>query len=93
LCGSGRPEGAASWALPATDVARAPAGFIDGDLVEVLLDLDRAAQERVVAALNELRGETVARDMDAVLHPDGTSRGAATLDEVLKTVEDLSRLH
>ena len=70
--------------------------FIDGDLIELFLDLDRATQDRVAAAMNELKhaGGAVAADVDQpALHPDGSAGSDANVDEILKTVEELSRMH
>jgi hypothetical protein len=71
----------------------AASGFIDGDYVEQLLDLDRPAQDKVIAALNG--GGGGGAGAGAVLHADGSgaASGAATLEEALKVVEELSRLH
>lgn len=79
-------------------------GYIDGDLIELFLDLDRGAQEKVVAAMNRLVGEKVCGEegFQAALHPDGSvgnatasasASGGATVDEVVKVVEEMSRLH
>ena len=80
-------------------------GFIDGDLLELFLDLTRPTQEQVVALLNgaaldtgvgRIVGSTKSTpDLVAgsIKHPSGSSEGEATIEEVLKTIEDLSRLH
>lgn len=85
--------------VPIGGTLAGPAGYIDGDLIELVLDLERPALERVVAAMNKLRGERVCGEegLDAALHPDGSAkRGAehdATVEEVLRVVEEMSRLH
>jgi hypothetical protein len=63
-------------------------GFIDGDLLELFLDLNKATQEQVVALLNE-----AAAVAGTAKHPSGSPEGEATIEEVLKTIEDLARLH
>jgi DNA damage-binding protein 1 len=68
-------------------------GFIDGDLIETLLDVEKDVQVKVVAAMNGLRGECVVEDIEAVMHPDGSRSSEALLEEVMKVVEDLARLH
>ena len=60
-------------------------GAIDGDFLELFLELDRAGQEAVIAALNA--SESTAR------HVDDTAGGLATVDEAVRTIDDLSRLH
>ena len=68
-------------------------------MLETFLDLDRASQEKVVAALNGMRADaaTLPAGGDVavpVLHPDGaTGGGDATVEELTKALEDLSRLH
>jgi len=71
----------------------APRGFIDGDVVEVLLELERGVQERVVSAMNELRGVSLAEECEATLHPWGVSAADATVEEAVRVVEHLARLH
>jgi len=71
---------------------------LDGDLLEALLDLPPVDQERVVAFMNRGGGEGGGGGPpppDAALHPSGAGAGAgpATLAELVKTIEDLSRLH
>lgn len=80
-------------------------GFIDGDLLELFLDLNRPIQEQVVALLNGASLDTGGRIVGSsrvmtteivagtAKHPSGSSEGEATIEEVLKTIEDLSRLH
>jgi hypothetical protein len=71
-------------------------GFVDGDLIELLLDLDRPTQEKVAAAMTALKleGGPVSADVAAAaLHPSGSSGGQASVEEMVKCVEDLSRLH
>jgi DNA damage-binding protein 1 len=78
-------------------------GFVDGDLVETFLDLDRALMEEVVKAMNRDGGWEVD---DAVLRDPGKrpesgndeqdeeqARSDLTVDEVLAMVEEISMLH
>ena len=51
--------------------------FIDGDLVEMYDDLARGEKEKVVSLMNR----------------DGTGSPAITVDDVVKVVDDLKRLH
>jgi len=85
---------------PREDETEGARKFVDGDLLEQLLDLPAVDQERVVAHMNGRQGggEGDARSQvpaDAVLHPEGggAAAGPATLAELVKTLEDLSRLH
>ncbi|TRY96322.1 hypothetical protein DNTS_021823 [Danionella cerebrum] len=70
----------------------AAAGFIDGDLIESFLDLSRAKMEEVVQTLqwNYRSSEVCVRfQID-----DGSGmKREATVDEVIKTVEELTRIH
>ena len=80
-------------------------GFIDGDLLELFLDLNKATQEQVVALLNGAALDTGGRIVGSsristtevvagtAKHPSGSPEGEATIEEVLKTIEDLARLH
>jgi DNA damage-binding protein 1 len=53
-------------------------GFIDGDLIETFLELDRATLEELCIGLTkETNGEKIPLE----------------LDDVMKIVEDLSRIH
>ncbi|EDO27988.1 predicted protein, partial [Nematostella vectensis] len=53
-------------------------GFIDGDLIESFLDLPRARMEEVVTGLQ----------ID-----DGGMKKECTVDDLVKTVEELTRIH
>merc|ERR1719189_878967 len=56
-------------------------GFIDGDLIESFLDLDRFTMSQVVSGLQRL-------------DPSGSGgRVAASVDDTIKIVEDLTRIH
>jgi hypothetical protein len=84
-------------------------GFVDGDLLETFLDLERTAQEKVVAVLNgkgkgtgsgagtaaaaAAAAQPLFPEKAPVKHPNGSSEGEATVEEVLKAIEDLARLH
>ncbi|KAG9336353.1 hypothetical protein JZ751_002700 [Albula glossodonta] len=54
-------------------------GFIDGDLIESFLDLGRAKMQEVVSSLQIDDGSGMKRE--------------ATVDEVIKIVEELTRIH
>uniref|UniRef100_A0A3Q2R3P2 DNA damage-binding protein 1 n=1 Tax=Fundulus heteroclitus TaxID=8078 RepID=A0A3Q2R3P2_FUNHE len=54
-------------------------GFIDGDLIESFLDLSRAKMQEVVSTLQIDDGSGMKRE--------------ATVDEVIKIVEELTRIH
>ncbi|XP_017269738.1 DNA damage-binding protein 1 [Kryptolebias marmoratus] len=54
-------------------------GFIDGDLIESFLDLSRAKMQEVVSTLQVDDGSGMKRE--------------ATVDEVIKIVEELTRIH
>jgi len=54
-------------------------GFIDGDLIESFLDLDKSMQEDVCAEMVKV--------------DEGGARNPLTLEELTKIVEDLSRIH
>ncbi|TKS69560.1 DNA damage-binding protein 1 DDB p127 subunit [Collichthys lucidus] len=54
-------------------------GFIDGDLIESFLDLGRAKMQEVVSTLQIDDGSGMKRE--------------ATVDEVIKIVEELTRIH
>jgi hypothetical protein len=71
----------------------APRGFIDGDVVEAFLEVERPVQDRIVAGMNELRGVALAEDCEATLHPWGNSAADATVEEVVRVVEHLARMH
>ncbi|GIX79235.1 DNA damage-binding protein 1, partial [Caerostris extrusa] len=54
-------------------------GFIDGDLIESYLDLSREQMEAVI---------------DGILYDDGTGvKRPATVDDLVKIVEELTRIH
>jgi DNA damage-binding protein 1 len=58
-------------------------GFVDGDLVETFLDLDRSAKERVVNLINN--------DGQSSATPVGS--GPVTVESLQRIVEELSRVH
>ncbi|XGW30811.1 hypothetical protein V3C99_009628 [Haemonchus contortus] len=53
-------------------------GFIDGDLVESLLDMPR---------------ETAAAALAGIQRPDGEAEGSSSPEELIKFIEDISRIH
>ena len=55
-------------------------GFIDGDLIESFLDLDRASMSKVVAGLQKL-------------DPYGGDLVAVSVEDTIKIVQDLTRIH
>ncbi|XP_045776166.1 DNA damage-binding protein 1 [Maniola jurtina] len=68
------------WRSFNTDVKTEPAeGFIDGDLIESFLDLSREMQQETVQGLQIDDGEGMKRD--------------ATVEDLAKIVEDLTRIH
>ncbi|XP_063367200.1 DNA damage-binding protein 1 [Cydia amplana] len=68
------------WRSFNTDIKTEPAeGFIDGDLVESFLDLSRDKQKETVKGLQIDDGGGMMRD--------------ATVDDLVKIVEDLTRIH
>ncbi|XP_034833854.1 DNA damage-binding protein 1 [Maniola hyperantus] len=68
------------WRSFNTDVKTEPAeGFIDGDLIESFLDLSREMQQDTVQGLQIDDGEGMKRD--------------ATVEDLAKIVEDLTRIH
>ena len=73
-------QGAASAAAGAGGAGGGSRGFVDGDLLELFLDLEPAAQQAVVAHMN--------RAAQRAGGPAPTS-----LEEVLRHVEEMSRLH
>ena len=69
----------AQWRSFHTEMKTEPSdGFIDGDLVETFLDLNREKMEQTILGLQ--------------IDVDGTKR-QATIDDVVKIVEDLTRIH
>ncbi|XP_060805090.1 DNA damage-binding protein 1 [Amyelois transitella] len=68
------------WRSFNTDIKTEPAeGFIDGDLIESFLDLNRDMQQETVKGLQIDDGGGMMRD--------------ATIDDIIKIVEDLTRIH
>lgn len=68
------------WRSFNTDIKTEPAeGFVDGDLVEAFLDLPRALQEEAVKGLQ-------------ITDSNGVPR-TARVDDLIKIVEDLTRIH
>ncbi|KAG9510937.1 DNA damage-binding protein 1, partial [Fragariocoptes setiger] len=70
----------ADWRAFATTRSSQPAkNFIDGDLIESFLDLSRSKMEAVA---------------DGITIDDGSGmRREATVDDLVKTIEDLTRIH
>ncbi|CAG4984132.1 unnamed protein product [Colias eurytheme] len=69
----------AFWRSFNTDIKTEPAeGFVDGDLIESFLDLSREVQQETVQGLQ----------ID-----DGGIMRDATVDDLIKIVEDLTRIH
>merc|ERR1712242_317398 len=54
-------------------------GFIDGDIIESFLDLDRASMSEVVSGLQRVDGSGM--------------KVTVTVEDVVKVVEDLTRIH
>ncbi|KAJ2942157.1 hypothetical protein O0L34_g11072 [Tuta absoluta] len=68
------------WRSFNTDIKTEPAeGFVDGDLVEAFLDLDRDTQHHAIQGIQMDDGGGMMRD--------------ATVDDIVKIVEDLTRIH
>ncbi|KAI5634730.1 CPSF A subunit region domain-containing protein [Phthorimaea operculella] len=68
------------WRSFNTDIKTEPAeGFVDGDLVEAFLDLDRETQHHAIQGIQMDDGGGMMRD--------------ATVDDIVKIVEDLTRIH
>ncbi len=68
-------------------------GFVDGDFLELFLQLPVDTQLEVVAAVNELPVPEHIPEGDGSKHPHGNDAGPATHKELLLTLEELSRLH
>lgn len=70
----------AFWRSFNTDIKTEPAeGFVDGDLIETFLDLNRDVQHDIVKGLQIDEGSGMMRD--------------AKIDDLIKIVEDLTRIH
>ncbi|XP_026318053.1 DNA damage-binding protein 1 [Hyposmocoma kahamanoa] len=70
----------AAWRSFNTDIKTEPAeGFVDGDLIEAFLDLDRDVQKDTIQGMQIDDGDGMMRD--------------ATVDDIIKIVEDLTRIH
>ncbi|CAK1553322.1 unnamed protein product [Leptosia nina] len=70
----------AFWRSFNTDIKTEPAeGFIDGDLIESFLDLSREKQQEIVQMGLQI--------------DDGGIMRKATVDDLIKIVEDLTRIH
>ncbi len=54
-------------------------GFVDGDLVETFLDLDRPTMENIVSGMQISDGSGMKTD--------------AKVEDIIKIVEDLTRIH
>uniref|UniRef100_A0A8C2WAQ8 Damage-specific DNA binding protein 1 n=1 Tax=Cyclopterus lumpus TaxID=8103 RepID=A0A8C2WAQ8_CYCLU len=68
-----------SWSFHTERKTEQATGFIDGDLIESFLDLGRAKMQEVVSTLQIDDGSGMKRE--------------ATVDEVIKIVEELTRIH
>lgn len=69
-------------------------GYIDGDLLELFLDLDVATQNEILEIINKSPpAPGVSAEGDSRKHPDGKDNGPATLEELQSTIEELNRLH
>ncbi|KAG5839932.1 hypothetical protein ANANG_G00210550 [Anguilla anguilla] len=67
------------WSFHTERKTEQATGFIDGDLIESFLDLGRAKMQEVVSSLQIDDGSGMKRE--------------ATVDEVIKIVEELTRIH
>ena len=74
-------------------------GFVDGDLVESFLDLDKASMEEVVREMNragdweaDVSAQTAGGADNDAMEEDG-SRPELLLDDVLALVEEMTMLH
>uniref|UniRef100_A0A671TR45 Damage-specific DNA binding protein 1 n=1 Tax=Sparus aurata TaxID=8175 RepID=A0A671TR45_SPAAU len=67
------------WSFHTERKTEQATGFIDGDLIESFLDLGRAKMQEVVSTLQIDDGSGMKRE--------------ATVDEVIKIVEELTRIH
>ncbi|KAG5270348.1 hypothetical protein AALO_G00191640 [Alosa alosa] len=67
------------WSFHTERKTEQATGFIDGDLIESFLDLGRAKMQEVVSGLQIDDGSGMKRE--------------ATVDEVIKIVEELTRIH
>jgi DNA damage-binding protein 1 len=79
-------------------------GFVDGDLVETFLDLDRTLMQEVVKAMNQdggwetdeaglRRDPAKGQESRNALQEEEQARADLTVDEVLAMVEEISMLH
>jgi DNA damage-binding protein 1 len=74
-------------------------GFVDGDLIESFLDLDRITMEAVVTEMNREGGWEVPSDVGVQKDEKESSRGDGddrldlTVDDVLAMVEEITMLH
>jgi hypothetical protein len=75
----------------------APAlNFVDGDLVESFLDLDREQQDKVVDIMKDYGTATTAAppaEEEARQLPDWEVLQNVTVDDVIRAVEEISRQH
>lgn len=73
------------------------AGFIDGDLVESFLDLNREKMKECVAGLQVCKklffNELVFLKLNIFQIDVNGAKEEATVDNVIKIVEDLTRMH
>lgn len=100
----------AAWRSFNTDIKTEPAeGFVDGDLIEAFLDLDRDVQKDTIQGM-QVPPPLPRPAENPPPHPrppPGPSRGSclsqiddgdgmmrdATVDDIIKIVEDLTRIH
>jgi DNA damage-binding protein 1 len=63
-------------------------GFIDGDLIENFLDLDHQSMQQVAEGLHMFEAGRGGGAAAAA-----STRREATVDDLIKVVEDLTRIH
>lgn len=63
-------------------------GFVDGDMLELLLELGQDEIDKVIRAMNE-----ASEQPQTSLHADGVTVGPATGAELVAVLEELSRKH
>lgn len=69
-----------------------PSAFVDGDLIESFLDLPREKMQEVVQGLQIDEGASVASPGGKTTFGRGLKK-EATVDDLVKIVEELSRIH
>jgi len=86
------------WRSFSTDMKTEPCeNFIDGDLIESFLDLPRETMQKVCVTLQvTFKSNLKAQLNSCSLQRDTTGSGTkqdVTVDELVKIVEDLTRIH